>query len=290
MRSALRTLAAVVVATTLVAGCTPTPSSDPSEDTQRVIVEGSLGSVPTVTVPDDLQVRERQHWTAIVGSGHQLQPDSEAIVVVNTFDAATGEVVDRPGTGIPQIVTVSTDGVGPELAELLTNAYEGDRHVLLEPVHTSDVDILVTVVDILPGEASGPAQPTPKGLPDLINVDDRNQAVAMGDKPAPEALQSVTIIAGTGAQVRLEDTVIITFTTTHWQTGEVIETSGAHTPVTLDVAEAMSGLRAGLVDQRVGSRLLLVIPPEDGTGTDTLVMVVDILAAYPAEAHEDEDE
>lgn len=258
---------------------------------QSVIVEGSLGSIPTVTVPEDMQVRERQHITAIVGSGNALEEGQQAILVVNTFDANTGKLLERPGTGQPQIVTVSAEGVGKTMADILTGSYEGDRHVLIEPVAEDDVDTLVTVIDILPREAIGPSHPTAENLPDLINVEGRNQGVAMGDKPAPEDLSITAIITGSGAQVRAEDEVIIVFTTTHWQTGEVIDTSGAHTPVKLTVKEAMPGLRAGLVDQRVGSRLLLVIPPEDATGTDTLVMVVDILAAYeptPSEAESTE--
>ena len=36
-----------------------------------------------------------------------------------------------------------------------------------------------------------------------------------------------------------------------------------------------------LVDQRVGSRLVVTIPPELATGDDTLVAVVDVLGTSP---------
>jgi peptidylprolyl isomerase len=56
------------------------------------------------------------------------------------------------------------------------------------------------------------------------------------------------------------------------------------------VGQVIPGWDKGLVGQTVGSRVLLVIPPADGygsagspqaniKGTDTLVFVVDILAA-----------
>ena len=54
--------------------------------------------------------------------------------------------------------------------------------------------------------------------------------------------------------------------------------------------QVIKGWDNGLVGQKVGSRVLLVIPPAEGygtagsppkiSGTDTLVFVVDILAAY----------
>ena len=54
--------------------------------------------------------------------------------------------------------------------------------------------------------------------------------------------------------------------------------------------QVIKGWETGLVGQTVGSRVLLVVPPADGygtagdsqagiKGTDTLVFVVDILAA-----------
>lgn len=49
-------------------------------------------------------------------------------------------------------------------------------------------------------------------------------------------------------------------------------------PQVIDLAGAMTGLREQLSDQRVGSRVVIVLPPELAQGDDTLVVVVDILA------------
>ena len=45
---------------------------------------------------------------------------------------------------------------------------------------------------------------------------------------------------------------------------------------------AMTGLKQTLVDQRVGSRLAISIPPDLANGDDTLCIVIDILGAEPA--------
>jgi hypothetical protein len=79
----------------------------------------------------------------------------------------------------------------------------------------------------------------------------------------------------------------------NWRTGQVFNSSWQNnTPFTTIIGggQVIKGWDTGLVGQTVGSRVLLVVPPADGYGsagqpqagidsTDTLVFVVDILAA-----------
>ena len=78
-----------------------------------------------------------------------------------------------------------------------------------------------------------------------------------------------------------------------WRTGTSFQSSwqdGAPFSTVIGEGDVISGWDTGLVGQTAGSRVLLVIPPADGYGsagnskvginsTDTLVFVVDILAA-----------
>ena len=78
-----------------------------------------------------------------------------------------------------------------------------------------------------------------------------------------------------------------------WRTKKVFDSSWSRKqPYTTEigVGQVIKGWDTGLVGQTVGSRVLLVIPPADGygsagssaagiKGTDTLVFVVDIIAA-----------
>jgi peptidylprolyl isomerase len=84
----------------------------------------------------------------------------------------------------------------------------------------------------------------------------------------------------------------------NWRTQKVFDSSWARnqpysTPI--GVGDVIKGWDIGLVGQTVGSRVLLVIPPADGygsvgnssadiEGTDTLVFVVDIIAAAGRQA------
>ena len=88
------------------------------------------------------------------------------------------------------------------------------------------------------------------------------------------------------------ETVITQFTGVLWRTGAVFDSSWLQREpqaFVLGSSQVIPGWERGLADQRVGSRVLLVIPPGLGygtsgnppliRGTDTLVYVIDILAA-----------
>ena len=74
-----------------------------------------------------------------------------------------------------------------------------------------------------------------------------------------------------------------------WYTwdGKLVESSYAADPGSAELAKLLPGLKKGLVNQTVGSRVLLVVPPADGYPSGnaspkiekntTLVFVVDIL-------------
>ena len=114
-----------------------------------------------------------------------------------------------------------------------------------------------------------------------------------GKTTAPKTLQVKTLIKGTGAVVKKGHDIAVQYTGVIWRTGKVFDSSWSrNTPLTTVIGEGqvITGWDTGLVGQTVGSRVLLVIPPADGygsagasqagiNGTDTLVFVVDILAA-----------
>jgi peptidylprolyl isomerase len=101
------------------------------------------------------------------------------------------------------------------------------------------------------------------------------------------------LIKGTGAAVKKGQSIAVQYTGVLWRTGQVFDSSWARQmPFSTPIGQnkIIKGWDTGLVGQTVGSRVLLVIPPADGYGsagasaagikaTDTLVFVVDILAA-----------
>ena len=168
--------------------------------------------------------------------------------------------------------------------------------------HIGADDSLVFVVDINSsfGTASVPGRQTSDGGGALPTVTPAAAGSASG--PAitipggvtpPATLQVKPLIRGTGPVVKQGQDIAVQYTGVIWRTGQVFGSSWqSKSPLTTSIGEGqvIKGWDTGLVGQTVGSRVLLVVPPADGygsggqsqvgiNGTDTLVFVVDILAA-----------
>lgn len=115
---------------------------------------------------------------------------------------------------------------------------------------------------------------------------------------APTTLVSQDLLAGKGQTVIKGQTLLISYTGQIWSTGTIFDSTakqgGKPASLPMQDGQVIPGFVKGLVGKKVGSRVLLVIPPADGygkegskdqsgktviKGTDTLVFVVDILAA-----------
>jgi peptidylprolyl isomerase len=122
--------------------------------------------------------------------------------------------------------------------------------------------------------------------------------VTVADKPAPSQLAQQIITAGTGAAVAKGDTLVANYSGQTWAPkdgkAKVFDSSfdrGSPTAFVIGTGAVIPGWDKTLVGKPLGSRVLLAIPPADGygsqgqpdagiTGTDTLVFVVDLIAAY----------
>ncbi|MFI6939842.1 FKBP-type peptidyl-prolyl cis-trans isomerase [Streptomyces sp. NPDC050418] len=108
------------------------------------------------------------------------------------------------------------------------------------------------------------------------------------DKAAPTKLVSNYIIEGKGEALKASDTVAVSYVGKIWKDGKTFDSSYKNgQPVTFPLNQVIPGWSKGLEGKKVGSRVLLVVPPDQGYGDDdqgpipgksTLVFAVDILA------------
>ena len=98
----------------------------------------------------------------------------------------------------------------------------------------------------------------------------------------PDGVTTQALIKGDGVQVHENDRVVAQFTVLGWTDGVVrVSTWETGVPQVINLSTAMRGLQTALVDQKVGSRLAITIPPDLAAGDDTLCIVIDILGTEP---------
>jgi FKBP-type peptidyl-prolyl cis-trans isomerase len=281
---------------------------------QSVTVTGAFGKAPKVTIPKETGTGNLLTKTLIQGTGAKLTT-TEGMVgnyVAYDWSGKTSKVLGSSYTsGSPSLF------VGPLLPGLetaLIGQKLGSRVLAVIPPKDAfgttgnsqegigAKDTLVFVIDLdstfptasVPGTQSTTAGGT---LPTVTAPKAGSTAgptITVNTKTtAPKALQVKTLITGTGAKVKSGQDLAVQYTGVIWRTGKVFDSSWSRNqPFTTVIGEGqvIKGWDTGLVGQTVGSRVMLVIPPAEGygsagastagiKGTDTLVFVVDILAA-----------
>ncbi|MFE1437666.1 FKBP-type peptidyl-prolyl cis-trans isomerase [Streptomyces sp. NPDC058739] len=158
-------------------------------------------------------------------------------------------------------------------------------------------DTLVFVVDI---QATFNAKSSAKGedvaqddatLPKVgTNTDGKAPSIEVPKADAPKKLVANYVIEGDGAEVGAEDAVLVQYKGVQWSNGKEFDSTYSRQALTsFSLQQVVKGWSQGLTGKKVGSRVLIVIPPELGYGDNppqgsgiekgaTLVFSVDILA------------
>jgi FKBP-type peptidyl-prolyl cis-trans isomerase len=307
-----RRLSAVSVAVALVA--VPVLPACGGGDDSPVKVTGEFGRRPDVTIPSGRPDHELSVSTPVAGKGAKVAKGD--LVVANyvgyRWGRSGGKLIASSYAGGGRPTAFPSGRLVPGLDKALAGARVGSRVVAVIPPEdgygdkgnaqlevTAD-DSLVFVLDLVgtyPAKSAvtGTARAPGAGLP-LVATALPGQApqVTIPRSRPPRRLRVGTLIQGTGPAVRPGQLLALQYTGVFWRDGRAFDSSwsaGRVYAATIGKGQVVKGWDEGLVGQRVGSRVLLVVPPAWGyggkglkqagiKGTDTLVYVVDVLGAH----------
>jgi peptidylprolyl isomerase len=157
--------------------------------------------------------------------------------------------------------------------------------------------VVADVADVYTGlkQIDGTMTPTTADLPkvEFSSGPTKEPKVTVPKSAAPTETKAVTLVEGTGKPVGKGQTLNAQYHGLLWKDGSVFDSSwqrGGSADFPIGAGQMIPGWDKTLVGKKIGSRVLLVIPPKDGYGDagmppkigpkDTLVFVVDILDAY----------
>lgn len=279
-------------------------------EVESIEFSGVFGQAPVVDFDGPLEVSRTQRFVVIEGDGEVVKNGDDVLIDYSLHNAASGEVLEAYedydasvfslNTNSPILVgvslTVACSTLGSRVAGLIP-AEEAfgpdgapDAGVNAGEAILFVVDVIAInppALDRLDGEPAEPAD----GFPAVEYAEDGSPTVTIPegvDVPTEFALE--TVIAGTGAEVGAGAVAIIQYHGVNWNTGEVFDSSWLRGQVArFPVGNLIPGFQDALIGQTVGSRVLVIIPPELGYGPmggqpdagigpeDTIFFVIDIL-------------
>lgn len=302
---------------------TSTPSSSPSSVSAACVksgsasdgvkVTGDFGAAPNVSIDAPLKVTTTQRTVVTPGSGPKAEPGSIVNVSFTLYNGTDGTTVTSTGYGAGRTsaITVDASQIISGLAKTLNCSQAGTRVVGVLPaaeafgsagssqlgIAANQVIVIVAdVVSLVASKASGEAQTPPAGLPTVTLASDGTPTLKIpSGYAAPATTQIATLIKGAGSVVGATDTVTIQYQGTLLRTGKIFDQTWGKSPYTGAVNGFVTGFTKAIVGQTVGSQVIAVITATDGygsggnsgagiSGTDTMIFVIDVLAAEPAAA------
>jgi peptidylprolyl isomerase len=273
----------------------PAPTSSASQAPLQVT--GADGVPPSLEYEKPFTVVRPGSRTVWPGTGDVLERDDPVLLNLYAEDGRDGTELQNTFRTAPVAYTMTETSLGNLLFEALEGRRVGTR---LSLVDEQDGVPVLLVVDVLPARASGKeSEPPGEDLP-RVRLDELGAPtvrIPRGVDP-PSGLVVHPLVRGSGPQVRAGQIVTVEFTAVRWSDGGVVDTTWTEgTPpqsAEIGIGRLVEGWDQGLLEQTVGSQVLLVVPPQQGHANtrsrlagETMVYVVDILDAHKAVAEEE---
>jgi peptidylprolyl isomerase len=318
-RFAIRRVGVLLIAVAVVTSCAASPgsaakSTKTTTDLAAVQISGKTGVKPVLNVHAPFAATKTDRRLLTPGKGSIVTPGQRITIDYVGVNGTDGKEFDTSfGKADKATFTLDDKQIIKGMVDGLSGVPVGSRVLIAVPpkdgygtagapaAGIGPTDTLVFVVDVksastvLKRATGTPVKPKP-GLP-KVTLDKKTGAptITLPKGKAPTALEVQPLIAGSGAKVLKGETITVHYTGVIWPGGKVFDSSwanGSPASFAIGTGKVIAGWDEGLVGQKVGSQVLLVIPPDKGygvhgkpeasiKGTDTLVFVVDILDAAP---------
>jgi peptidylprolyl isomerase len=314
----MRRLAAAILAplavTAAIAGCSSSSSSSGTANPNaQVTVSGKLGTAPTVHIPAAAAGKTLVTKTLIKGTGPVLTNADSYLARFSLYvwRGKTHKLLFTNFASTPTVLPVAMGLTG--LQKAITGQHVGSRVLAVMPpkygygklgnsqIGVKGTDTLVWVVDLdqafTPNTRASGKQVSAGGgtLPTVTVGTGGTPQVAIPSNAPPSKLVVKTLIQGTGPAVQKNQSIVVRYVGVIWRTGKVFNSDWPSVsqptaaPNVFTLGQLIPAWNTGLVGVKVGSRVMLVVPPAEGygkngsaqagiKGTDTLVFVVDVLA------------
>jgi peptidylprolyl isomerase len=286
------------------------PSVDMGQAISGLKVSGAVGSEPKVSVTSPIKVDKPQTQVITPGHGNPVQAGQDALLHIYLAKGKDGKKAAATfDSGAPVDVKMDESQLFKAVIDGLVGKPQGSRVAIAAPVKDvygsqgasqfglKPTDSVVFVIDIMsvpPKTVLSAPQGKPATAPaDAPKVKTQGDKVTGLDfssaaKKPSDKLQVIPLTQGTGPAARAQSLVTFNYFGEVYGGKAPFDESFTKQPVTfaLGMNKLIQGWDKGLVGVKRGSRVMLIVPPSMGYGSQaqqnipansTLVFVVDIL-------------
>ena len=272
-----------------------------------VTATGDFGSQPTIDFKTPLSPAATQVSVLIKGAGETVRAGQAVVMDYTMFNAATGDQIDGSryaGAAAAVPLTLDETSLLPGFFAALVCQRIGSRVAAVIPPADAWGDVgnqalgvggkesILLVADLLEIDSLPVPADWTKDVPSIEWAGDM-PTVTIPDVDAPSDLRLIVLRKGDGEVVPAGASVTVDYLGVNWGTGEVFDESYSSAPRGFSVSGVVEGFAAAIVGQRVGSQVLVSIPPVYGYGEagdgntsplagQTLVFLIDIVSVDKA--------
>ena len=271
-------------------GCGDYSSGDTSD---AVKVTGEFGEKQEAEFKTPLEATHLERTVLDEGTGEDTVAGEPIDVLLSLYLGKDGTAIGTEPASItvgdPQIPDAFTAGVDcvPIGSRVVVSAAAAEVYGEQGNPNLGIAadDSLVIVTDVIGAKEPLTPKAWKKGAPKVTFDADGKPTLKLPDTKPPAALLLKVLRPGDGDVVASGDTVTLDYQGTSWDNGKIFDQSYGKQPASFATTGVVEGFGAALVGQKVGTRLVVSIPPkyaygEAGSGNElagqTLVFVIEI--------------
>lgn len=271
----------------------------------KIEASTDLKAKPDAKFPTPLTSTKIESKVIVEGKGIKFTGGQSIEMEYQIYNAGTGALIQGSSfNGTDYATQYSKPGEHPDFCNALAGAREGSRVAMLFPpafahnnqgipeMKVSATDSLLFIFDlkkVMLHQAAGDDQMPQSGMPNIVFTTDGLPGLTLPKFDAPTETRVETLIKGRGAEVKKDQVVTINYAGFVWDSGVKFESSwdnGEPTQFQVSDGQLIPGFLKALVGQKIGSRVVAVIPPKDAYGNQdqglipansTLIFVIEIL-------------
>ena len=283
------------------ASASPTPAATgcdaykPGKESDGVKVAGDFGKKQEATFTTPLSAGSLERTILTKGTGKATENGQPIDALLTVYLGKDGKALGSQEVSL----TPGDSSMIPAFLAGVDCVPLGSRVVVTAPAKDmygdqgnaqlgiSASDTLVIVTDVIGVKKPLVPQAWKTNVPKVSFDAQGTPTLKLPKTAPPKQLLLKVLKKGTGDVVKAGDTVTLNYQGTSWDTGKIFDQSYGKQPASFATNQVVEGFGAALVGQKVGTRLVVSIPPQyaygpksasdsSGLGGQTLVFVIEI--------------